>query len=82
MFLVFLKVFNFNGIEILFDILIELNGKLSFCVSFIKIMFYVGCVFLVYKLKIVKKNVSVYDLMCMIEFKVKEDFDVFFVDEE
>lgn len=77
-----MKVFNFNGIYILFDFLIDLNGKLSFCVSFIRIMLYVGCVFLVYKFKIVKKNVSVIGVKCKIEFNVKEFFDIFCVDEE
>lgn len=77
-----LKAFNSNGTEISFDTPIELNGKLSLCASPTKTMFYVGCVSSVYKLKIVKKNVSAYDLMCMTEFKVKEDFDVFSVDEE
>lgn len=66
----------------LFDFLIELNGKISFYVSFIKIMLYVGCMLLVYKLKIVKKNVSVIGVMCKIEFNVKEFFDIFCVDEE
>lgn len=77
-----MKVFNFNGIYILFDFLIDLNGKLSFCVSFIRIMLYVGCLFLVYKFKIVRKNVSVIGVMCKIEFNVKEFFDIFCLDEE
>lgn len=77
-----MKVFNFNGIYILFDFLIDLNGKLSFCVSFIRIMLYVGCLFLVYKFKIVRKNVSVIGVKCKIEFNVKEFFDIFCVDEE
>lgn len=45
-------------------------------------MLYVGCASSVYKLKIVKKNVSAIGAKCKTEFNVKEFFDSFCVDEE
>lgn len=45
-------------------------------------MLYVGCKFLVYKFKIVKKRINVFNVVLMIEIKVKEDFVVFCVNEE
>lgn len=65
-----------------FDSPIELNGKLSLYTSPTKTMLYVGCMSSVYKLKIVKKNVGAIVATCNTEFNVKEDFDVFCVDEE
>ncbi|XP_065925629.1 uncharacterized protein [Magallana gigas] len=77
-----LKVFNSNYTEMSFDSPIELNGKISLYASPTKTMLYVGCMSSVYKLKIVKKNVSAIGATCKTEFNVKEFFDIFCVDEE
>lgn len=76
-----LKAFNSNGTHISFDSPIDLNGKLSLCASPTRTMLYVGCASSVYKLKIVKKNVSAIGAKCKTEFNVKEFFDIFCVDE-
>lgn len=77
-----LKAFNSNGTHISFYSPIDLNGKLSLCASPTRTMLYVGCASSVYKLKIVKKNVSAIGAKCKTEFNVKESFDIFCVDEE
>lgn len=77
-----LKAFNSNGTHISFESPIDLNGKLSLCASPTRTMLYVGCSSSVYKLKIVRKNVSAIGAKCKTEFNVKEFFDIFCVDEE
>lgn len=65
----------------LFEYFIKLNGKFCLYFGFIRDVFYVSCLFLIYKLKIVYKRKGVIDLICMVEFKIIENFDVFCVDE-
>lgn len=82
LFLLFFKIFNYDGIEFFCDFFIKLNGKFSFFFGFIKNVFYVGCLFFVYKLNIVIREENFIKLVCVVEMKVKEDFDVFYIDEE
>lgn len=82
LFLLFFKIFNYDGKEFLCDFIIKFNGKFCIFFGFIKNVFYVGCLFFVYKLKIMKREENFINLVCVVEMKVKEDFDVFYIDEE
>lgn len=82
LFLICLRVLKLNGIEMLFYLFIEFKGRLSFCVSFIKDLLYVGCLFLVYKLKIISDKMNQFKVICMVKIDLKEDFDCFWVDEK
>lgn len=77
-----LKIFNHDGTELSCDSPIKLNGKPSFFSGSTKNVFYVGCLSSVYKLNIVTREENSIKLACVAEMKVKEDFDVFYIDEE
>lgn len=77
-----LKIFNHDGTELSCDSPIKLNGKPSFFSGSTKNVFYVGCLSSVYKLNIVTREENAINLACVAEMKVKEDFDVFYIDEE
>lgn len=77
-----LKIFNHDGTELSCDFPIKLNGKPSFFAGSTKNVFYVGCLSSVYKLNIVTREENAINLACVAEMKVKEDFDVFYIDEE
>lgn len=77
-----LRVLNLNGTEISFHLPIELKGRPSLYVSFTKNLLYVGCLSSVYKLKIRNNKMNAFTATCMAKIDLKEDFDLFWVDEE
>lgn len=71
-----------DGIVKLFEYFIELKGKFCFYKSINKNVLYVGCLFRIFKLKIIERNLDEFIVLCFVEIIVKEDFEVFCVDEE
>lgn len=76
------KVFYFDGMVIEFDNLMDLKDKFCFCIGFNRNVLYVSCLFLIYKFKIRYRNKNLIVVIYLVEFDVKENFDVFCVDEE
>lgn len=77
------KVFYFDGIVIEFSYLVELKSKFCFCIGFNRNVLYVSCLFLIYKFKIrYDKSKNLIVVIYLVEFDVKENFDVFCVDED
>uniref|UniRef100_A0A8W8IES7 B box-type domain-containing protein n=1 Tax=Magallana gigas TaxID=29159 RepID=A0A8W8IES7_MAGGI len=77
-----LKIYNHNGTELSCDSPIKLNGKPCLFSGSTQNVLYVGCLSSVYKLKIMNREENSIKLACVAEMKVKEDFDVFCIDEE
>lgn len=77
-----LKVLHHDGTDISFEFPIELKGKPCIYSGSTENVLYVGCLSSVYKLKIMSREKNAVSFTCLADFKVKENLDVFCIDEE